>query len=62
VQSQPVARTIQVSTVPRGGVQAGGGAMAEEASQAGLIGLGAGLVLVATAGGGLALRRRREEL
>jgi hypothetical protein len=62
VQSQPVARAIQVSAVPRGGVQAGGGAMGEQASQAGLIGLGAGLVLVATAGGGLAIRRRREEL
>jgi len=59
--TQPVARTIQVSTVPVAGVQAGGGAMADAPSQAGLLGLGAGLLLVATAGGGLALARRRED-
>jgi outer membrane biosynthesis protein TonB len=57
---RPVATTIQVSTVPVGSVQAGGGATAETPSHAGLLGLGAGLVLVATAGGGLALRGRRE--
>src|SRR3954468_11172165 len=51
----------QVSTVPRGGVQAGGGAMADDASQTALLGLGAGLILLATAGGGLALRRRGVE-
>jgi hypothetical protein len=44
-----------------GGVQAGGGAMAQGPAQTGLLGLGAGLVLVATAGGGMALRRRREQ-
>ena len=58
---QPVAKTIQVSTVPVGSVQAGGGATAETPSHAGLLGLGAGLVLVATAGGGLALRGRRAQ-
>ena len=58
---RPVATTIQVSTVPVGSVQAGGGATAETPSHAGLLGLGAGLVLVATAGGGLALRGRREQ-
>jgi hypothetical protein len=61
VQTQPVARSIQVSVVPRAAVQAGGGGMAEGPSQAALIGLGAGLVLVSMAGGGLTLRRRREE-
>jgi hypothetical protein len=58
---QPVAAPIQVSTVPVGSVQAGGGAMAEAPSQAGLLGLGAALVLVATTGGGLVLRRRRDQ-
>jgi outer membrane biosynthesis protein TonB len=61
LQAQPVATPTQVSTVPVSGVQAGGGAMAQAPTQAGLLGLGAGLVLVATAGGGLALRRRRED-
>jgi hypothetical protein len=56
----PVADT-QVSSVPVGGVQAGGGATADEGAATGLLGLGAGLVLVALAGGGLALRRRPDE-
>jgi hypothetical protein len=61
VQAQPITRAIQVSVAPRGGVQAGGGAMADRPAQAGLLGLGAGLVLVSMAGGGLAIRRRREQ-
>jgi hypothetical protein len=56
-QTTQVADT-QVSAVPVGGVQAGGGGTAAaDGSSAGLLGLG-GLVLIATAGGGFVLRRR----
>src|SRR3954453_6933950 len=60
VQAHPVTET-QVSTVPRGGVQAGGGAMADDASHGALLGLGAGLMLLGTAGAGLTLRRRQQD-
>jgi hypothetical protein len=56
-----VAGTTQVSTTPVGAVQAGGGGTAEGSSGSALLGLGAGFMLVATAGGGLALRRRPDE-
>jgi hypothetical protein len=53
------ARTASVSTVPQGGVQAGAGGTATDGGNAALA-IGAGLLLVATAGG-FALRRRVTE-
>ena len=58
--ARETASTSEIATVPKGGVQAGGGgtAIAQDAgSTAGVLGVAAGLLLVVT-GAGLALRRR----
>ena len=47
-------------TVPRGGVQTGAGGTAEQGSDATLLGLATGSLILVAGAGGLALRRREE--